>query len=136
MEIRKPRALQMVQDGNKLRPKVGYAQFLALNLLDRVAKGDAPPPDLLTPTGILREHIFNDMIPLKLVDVEVKDTGVTQYFLTKLGRTVVEEGVHSDPPKEARKEFNRILSLIQKLRPRRGRTAAATSNVEGARHVA
>ena len=137
MRIEQPRVLPEIEVNGKMRMRVGYAQWLALNLLSRVAAGQEPPDGIITPTGMLRKHIFPDMISLGLVQVEVKGKGLAHYYLTTLGKQVLAEGVHTDPPKEARREFSRLESLIQRARKAVGRPRLSRAQVaEGARRVA
>lgn len=133
MRIDKPRALPVVEG----KVRVGYAQWLALNLLDRVAKGQAAPVGLITPTGVLREHVFHDLAALGLVDMDrpVRGRPMADYYLNAVGREVLRNGFPAEPPKEARKEFNRLMSLIQHIRYL-GRGRSRVVPATGARRAA
>lgn len=132
MLIEKPRVPHRVEVDGKERIRVGYAQMLALMLLDKLGPTDKPPEGVLSATGILREHIFNDMVPLKYVEVKVPMSGHAQYYLTALGRQALRDGVYKDPPKKARKEFGTLMSLIQRMRIR-GKRQHAASGLAGRR---
>lgn len=119
MRILRPRSPKLVNVKGKLRPKVGYAQMQMLRLIDSLGKGEEPPAGVLTATGVLREHIANDMIPLNYVTATVHRAGVTDYMLTKHGRDALKNGIVMDPPKTQKR------TLMQRQRER-AKTKAAT----------
>lgn len=135
MRIERSRSPQMVtitvRGKDVLRPRVGYAQRQALGLLARLGNSEAPPKGKITATGVLREHIFNDMIPLGWVNVKRLKPGVTEYYLTALGRNVLKSGIVADPPKRA-KPASSLLARQRKAAEAKGRPAAASGRKRAA----
>lgn len=101
MRIERPRSPQMVsiiiRGQPVLRPKVGYAQRQALALLARLGVNDPPPKGAITATGVLREHVFRDMLPHRWVTVRPLNDGAVQYAITAIGRKVLKDGVVQFP---------------------------------------
>lgn len=134
MRIERPRSPHMVTvvikgRGEVLRPVVGYAQKMALDLLDRLGRTEQPPKGTITATGVLREHVVRDMIPLGWVNAKRISDGVMDYYITKAGRFAREHGIVQDPPKHVAKAkrngASKAPSLMAAQRARVARRAAA-----------
>lgn len=140
MRIEKPRTpMQVLVKGSPFY-RVGYAQMLMLRLIDALGRTEAPPKGLLTATGILREHIANDLFPVGYVDVERLSDGFTEYKLSKRGkevahgdRTIVSKPRTAKQRMEAR-EIDRAISLLERQRQRKAR--AMTGGTSSRRSIA
>lgn len=105
----------------------GPYQMLMLKLLRSVKRRDPPPKGALTSTGKLRKHLLDDMVSKKLVEIEVPQPGVSYYVITKIGRSMLEEGSATKAPKRAAKLIarQRAKTAARKATKANGRTKRA-----------
>lgn len=99
MRIEYPRAPRQVKTARGIKYAVGHAQFEALKLLERYGGTAKAPDGSITSTGVVRPHVFNDMVPIGLASLEVKQPGVVNYNITALGKKVRRNAIVQKAPR-------------------------------------
>jgi hypothetical protein len=134
MRIEHPRVPLQVRVGKngEMAYRVGYAQFLTMRLMRVLKPGEQPPEGLITPTGILRKHIPNDLWPSGLVEARRVSEGHMEYRISKTGAGVLDDPktVVTGKPRTAEqrteaRNIEKTINLLERQRLRKARRAAA-----------